>query len=189
MDGYIKSKEIELKKVKKNIFYKYLCTYVILIFILVFLALMATDQPPQQWEKTNITCREISWRIKGLERFRSKVIISVDGRLFYINNDIGDRLSAGKKYSIVYSKTFLGNYEITAIEDDETVYLSLDESIAQWEERRQDYIKAICITLCVEAAALIIIGKFWCKTDYDKIDKLKSQIIRRRNRAKDSKRQ
>lgn len=70
-----------------------------------------------------------------------------------------------------------------ALSDDNMVIQNLEKSIAQWEREQQETFIAIIVTLIIEAVALILIDRLWCKKEYSEIKKLKADIKRREERV------
>jgi len=69
-----------------------------------------------------------------------------------------------------------------ALSNDNIVIQNLEESIGQWEREQQESVTAIIVTLIIEAVALILIDRLWCKKEYYELQKLKADIKRREER-------
>lgn len=188
MDGYIKSKTDEIRNIRKAIFYKYLMSFVIAIFIPVLLFAMAVRQPPSRWTHTEAVFSSISQEPVGLRHGRSYVFNSVDGRQFVINekdtpvDDLRVKLAAGRRYALVYSETIAGGNIIEALSDDDTVLQALDVSISRWRAEQRRLEIALLAACGLEIAVLILIDRLGCKKEHGQISALKQRIEQRRAR-------
>ena len=189
MDGYIKNKTEAMQSLKRNILGKYSITFFILILIPVWLFALAANQRPEKWTHTEIVFSHISQERIGLQRGRSYVLNTKDGKQFVIKSkfvnvdDLSDCLTSGNTYRIVFSNTIAGGDHMEALSDDNMVIQNLEKSIAQWEREQQETFMAIIVTLIIEAVALILIDRLWCKKEYSEIKKLKADIKRREERV------
>ena len=193
MDGYIKNKVAAIKSVRKEIFWKYSITFLIVIFIPVWLFGLAVNQPPEKWTDTEIVFSHISSEERLLRpRFsihrHVNVLNTQDGRQFVIKSkyvdvdDLSNNLVPGNAYYLVFSNTIAGRDQMEALSDDETVFLNLENSVALWESEQQEALIAIIVTLVIEIVALLLIDRFGCRKEHAKIKKLKEDIKRRKNR-------
>lgn len=191
MDGYIKNKTEAIKAVRKSIFYKYAVTFLIVIFIPVWLFALAVNQPPENWTHTEIVFSHVSQERIGLRRGRSHVMNTQEGRQFVINSkfvdvdELSNYLVPGNTYRIVFSNTIAGGDHMKALSDDNVVFQSLDDSVAQWEQEQRKSVIAIIITLVIEVVVLILIDRLWCKDEYAQIQKLRADIKHREDSLKD----
>ena len=146
---------------------------------------MAANQPPEKWTHTNIVFSHISRESIGMQRGKSDVLNTQDGRKFVINGklakeqDLSKNLIPGNSYRIVYSNTMAGGDHIVALSNNDTVFQALEASIAKWQKEQKEMIVAIFITLIVEAIALILIDRIGCRKLHAEIAKLKADIKRR----------
>lgn len=190
MDGYIKNKTEAIKSVRKTILGKYSITFLIIILIPVWLFALAVNQPPEKWTHTEIVFSHISQERIGLQRGRSYVLNTQDGRQFIIKSkfvdvdDLSDHLVSGNTYHLVFSNTIAGGDHMEALSDDNMIIQNLESSIAQWEWEQQESIIAIIVTLIIEVVALILIDRLWCKKEYSEIQKLKADTKRRKDRIR-----
>lgn len=190
MDGYIKNKAEAIKSVKKAILAKYLITFLIMIFIPVWLLALVTNQPPEKWTHATIVFSHISKEQIGLQRWSHYVLNTQDGRQFVINlnfvnmDDLSVHLVSGNTYQLVFSNTIAGGDHMKALSDDNMIIHDLETSIAQWEQEQQGTITAIIVTLIIEIVALILIDRLWCKKEYAQIQKLNADIKRRQDHVK-----
>ena len=188
MDGYIKSKTTAIKSLRQAIWGKYSLTFLIIIFIPVWLFAMAVNQPPEKWTHTEIEFSHISQEKIGIQRGRRYVLNTQDGRQFVIKSRFVDVdalsgcLVSGKTYRLVFSNTIAGGDHMEALSDNNGVIQDLDESIAQWKREQQESVIAIIVTLIIEIVALILIDRLWCKKEYSQIQKIKADIKRREER-------
>ncbi len=191
MDGYIKNKNIAIKKVRKSILNKYgFITFLILIFIPVWLIGMVAEQPPEKWTHDNIVFSHIS-RGPYIRYVGSPYLLNAqNGDRFVIKprmvsiDDLSESLVPGRVYSIVYSNTIAGGDHIQALSDETTVYQDLNKSISKWKNKQKEMIIAIILTLLIEIIAIILIDRLWCKKEHLQIKKLKNDIKRREERTK-----
>ena len=189
MDGYIKNKTEAMQSLKRNILGKYSITFFILILIPVWLFALAANQRPEKWTHKDIVFSHISQERIGLQRGRSYVLNTKDGKQFVIKSkfvnvdDLSDCLTSGNTYRIVFSNTIAGGDHMEALSEDNMVIQNLEKSIAQWEREQQETFIAIIVTLIIEAVALILIDRLWCKKEYSEIKKLKADIKRREERV------
>ncbi len=187
MDGYIKNRKEAIAEVRKTIFYKYAVTFLILIFIPVWLLALVTNQPPEKWTHTEIRFSHLSQERIGLRRFQSDVLNTLDGRKFVIYVDAGafsGSLTPGETYQLVFSETVAGGNIMEALYDENTVFQDLDTSILRWKKEQRESVVAIAVILAIEILALILIDRLWCKKEYSQIQKLKADIKRREERIK-----
>lgn len=193
MDGYIKNKVEAIKSVRKEIFWKYSITFLIVIFIPVWLFGLAVNQPPEKWTHTEIVFSHISleqrlFRPRLIGKRYVHVLNTQDGRQFVIKSkyvdmdDLSNNLVPGKVYYLVFSNTIAGGDQIEALFDDEMVFQNLENSIALWESEQQEALIAIAVTLVIEIVALLLIDRLCCRKEHAEIQKLKDNIKRRRNR-------
>lgn len=188
MDGYIKNKTEAIRFVRRNILGKYSITFLILVFMPVWLFALVANQHPDRWTHTEIEFSHISQERIGFQRVRSYVLNTKDGRQFVIKSkvvnvdDLSDCLISGDAYRVVFSNTIAGGDHVEALSDDNLVIQNLEESVAQWERERQECVIAIVVTLIIEIVALILIDRLWCKKEYSEIQKLKADIKRRAER-------
>lgn len=186
MDGYIKNKKEAIRAVRRNIWGKYSITLPILLLLLIWLFGLASDQHPDKWSHEEIVFSHISQERTGLHRGLSAVLNTTDGRKFVVRmgaDDLSERLTSGDTYGIVFSNRIAGVDRMEALSDGDVVIRNLDESIERWEREQQEIVIAIIITLIIEAIAVVLIDRLWCKKEYSKIQKLKADIERRRERV------
>jgi hypothetical protein len=188
MDGYVKNKTEAIRSVRKIILWKYLTTFLILVFIPVWLFALAVNQPPEKWTQTDIVFSHISQERIGLQRWRSHVLNTCDGRQFLIKSKFVDvdalqeKLVSGKTYRLVFSHTIAGGDHMEALYDEDEVIQNLESSVRQWEREQREGTRGIIVTLIIEAIALVLIDRLWCKKEYSQIKKLKADIKRRQDR-------
>lgn len=192
MDGYIKNKREKIAAVRKLIGYKYAVSFLIVIFIPVWLFAMVANQAPQKWKHTEIVFSHISYEHIGLRRWRDHVLNTQEGRKFVIQpkyvsiEELKNDLVPGKAYSLTYSHSIAGGDHIEALLGDERCFQDLDKSIAQWEREQQEMVIALAITLGLELIVLILIDRLWCKEEHAQIKKLKKDIANREARRKNA---
>ncbi len=186
MDGYIKNQLLAIRSLRIAMAWKYATTFLILIFLPVWLFGLAIDVPPEEWIHTEIVYSHISREMIGLRRFQDHVLNTRDGAQFVIRpkgvsvDTLKEQLAPGQVYSLVYSATIAGGNQIEALSDGDTVYQHIDTSINDWNDQRQFLIRAIYVTLGAEALALILIDRLWCKKEYEQIKKHRANIQRRK---------
>ena len=191
MDGYIKNKAETIKSVRKMIFGKYSITILIIILIPVWLFALAVNQPPKKWTHTEIVFSHISQERIGLQRGRSYVLNTQDGRQFVIKSkfvdvdDLSECLVSGNTYHLVFSNTIAGGDHMEALYDESTRFQDLEDSISRWESEQREMVAATIVTLGIEIIALILIDRFWCKKEYSQLKKLKADIMRREDKIED----
>ena len=186
MDGYIKNQRLAIRTLRITMAWKYATTFLILIFLPVWLFGLAIDVPPEEWIHTEIVYSHISREMIGLRRFQDHVLNTRDGAQFVIRpkdvsvDTLKEQLTPDQVYSLVYSATIAGGNQIEALSDGDTVYQHIDTSINDWNDQRQFLIRAIYVTLGAEALALILIDRLWCKKEYEQIRKHRANIQRRK---------
>ena len=186
MDGYIKNQLLAIRSLRIAMAWKYATTFLILIFLPVWLFGLAIDVPPEEWIHTEIVYSHISFERIGLRRFQDHVLNTRDGAQFVIRpkdvsvDTLKEQLTPDQVYSLVYSATIAGGNQIEALSDGDTVYQHIDTSINDWNDQRQFLIRAIYVTLGAEALALILIDRLWCKKEYEQIRKHRANIQRRK---------
>lgn len=186
MDGYIKNKKEAIRSVRRNIWGKYLITLPILLFILIWLLGLVSNQHPDRWTHEEIVFSHISQERTGLHRGLNSVLNTTDGRKFVITvdaDDLSDRLIPGDTYRIVFSNRIANMDPMEALVDDDVIIQNLEESIARWEQEQREIVIGIIVALIIEAIALIFIDRLWCKKEYSKIQKLEADIKRRTERS------
>jgi len=187
VDGYIKNKTEAIKSVRKSILGKYSLTFLIIILIPFWLLALAGNQPPKKWTQAEIVFSHISLEQIGLQRGRSYVLNTQDGKQFVIKSklvdmdDLSEYLTSGNTYHLVFSSTAAGENHIEALSDDHMIIQNLENSITQWKMEQQGSIIAIIVTAIVEVIALILIDSLWCKQEHSQIRKLKADIKRRKD--------
>ena len=185
MDGYIKNQRLAIRALRIAIFWKYATTFLILIFIPLWLFGLAVDRPPKEWVHTDIVYSRISYEQVGLRRFKDYVLIDGDGTRFVIKQKdvpvdlLEKQLVPGQVCSIVYSTTIAGGNQMEALSVGDMVFQHIDPSVSYWSDRRQFLIRAIYVTLAAEALALFLIDRLWCKKEYQQIKKHRANIHRR----------
>lgn len=190
MDGYVKNKAEAIATVRRVIIYKYATTFLILIFIPVYLLALAGNQPPKKWTQTAIKYSHISREQIGLRRGHGYVLNSQDGRKFVINpksvdlDYLSESLLPGSTYNLVFSNTIAGGDHMEALFDESAVFQDLNDSISRWKREQREAVVAIIVILVVEIVALILIDRLWCKKEYCQIRKLKEDINHREERIK-----
>ena len=191
MDGYIKNKAETIKSVRKMIFGKYSITILIIILIPVWLFALAVNQPPKKWTHTEIVFSHISQERIGLQRGRSYVLNTQDGRQFVIKSkfvdvdDLSEYLVSGNTYHLVFSNTIAGGDHMEALYDESTRFQDLEDSISRWESEQREMVAATIVTLGIEIIALILIDRICCKKEYAQLKKLKADIMRREDKIED----
>lgn len=186
MDGYIKHQNDKIRSIRHIIWAKYSTTLLLIVFILLALLLMFTNQRPTEWTKKEIVFSHFSRERFGFTLFDSDVLNTVSGEKFSIRRDeILDGLIDGNTYQLVYSRAnaIAGLAAIEAISDENTIYQDLNVSIERWNREQLEVfhtILALCIT---ELIALLLIDRLWCKTEHARIRECQSKIARRKERS------
>lgn len=192
MDGYVKNKREALRSVRKRMFWKYAITFPILLFIPVWLFGIYSLGAPDEWKYTEVVYSHISSETIGLQRGKSNVLNTEDGRKFVIPSKLlpaeylKEMLVAGETYSLVYSETIAGGNHIEALYNARNILLDRAVSITAWEKEHQECLLELYITIGFEMIALIFIDRLWCKEEHDGIQKLR-QDIEKRNAKKSKK--
>lgn len=191
-DGYIIERNGQIRKLRQTIRAKYGVTLLVVIFIFIWSFAIAVYQwqSPERWTRAEIVYSHLSLERSGMRRGLSYVLHSADGRKFVVQNrddfsKLGDTLSAGKSYSLVYSKTIAGGDMLEELSDGAEALLPLEKSIAHWEAQRRQAIISLYVTCGIEVAALILIDRLWCKKEYAQIRAQKEMIRRRQERMEE----
>ena len=190
MDGYVKNKREALRSVRKRMFWKYAITFPILLFIPVWLFGIYSLGAPDDWKYTEVVYSHISSETIGLQRGKSDVFNTEDGRKYVIPSKLlpvehlQEMLVPGETYCLVYSETIAGGDHIEELYNAQNTFLDHAVSGAVWEKERQECFLALYITIGLEMLALIIIDRVWCKEEHARIQKLR-QDMKKRN-AKNS---
>ncbi len=189
-DGYIKNKKIEIFKLRQIIFFKcFLCAFIPLIFVFLFLTLALSDPPPKKWQSSDIVFSEIE-EFHYYNRYGSdysyRLVTTSSQRFRLYTKDVAilnEKLVKGHSYSILYAEhpLFLSNY-IKAVSDENGIHLSKEASVKHWEQNRKDLLIASWVLLVLSVIIIILADRLWCKKDHREIKRLKERIERRRNR-------
>lgn len=188
MDGYVKNKKEALRSVRKSIFWKYAITFPILLFIPVWLFGIYSLGSPDDWKYTEVVYSHISSETIGLQRGKSTVLNTEDGRKYVIPEKLvsvehlKEMLIAGETYSLVYSETIAGGDHIEELYNGQSMFLDDSVSSAAWEKERRECFLALYITIGLEIILLIFIDRLWCKGEYAKIKKIRQDIEKRNAR-------
>ncbi len=191
MDGYIKNQLLAIRSLRITMTWKYATTFLILIFLPVWLFGLAIDVPPEEWIHTEVVYSHISYELIGLRRFQDHVLNTQDGAQFVISRKdvsvdlLEEQLISGQAYNIVYSTTIAGGNQMEALSAGDTIYQDLNASIGRWRDQRQWLIHALLVTLAVEAVALLLIDRLWCKKERKLIKKHRANIHRRQESKKE----
>ena len=186
MDGYIKNQLLAIRSLRITMAWKYATTFLILIFLPLWLFGLAVDRPPKEWIHTEIVNSHISYEQVGLRRFMDHVLIDRDGTRFVIRKKdvsvdlLEEQLIPGQVCSIVYSTTIAGGNQLEALSAGDTVYQHIDTSVSYWNGQRRFLIRAIYVTLALEVLALILIDRLWCREEHRRIKILREKIARRK---------
>lgn len=187
MDGYIKNKKAAVASERTTILYKYAVSLLILVFVPIWLLGLFGNQPPEKWTHTEIVFSHISKEKVGARRGKDYVLNARDGRKFLLQakyvdgNALSSHLQPGDTYQIVFSEIVPG-YRMEALYSETETFQKLEDSVLQWEKEHNGFIIALIVNLGLEAIALILIDRLWCKPEYAKIKKLKADIQRRKER-------
>lgn len=188
MDGYIKNKQTEIKRIRKTVLYKYSSSSVIVIFFLLFFLFLICDKGPHRWITTEIIYSHISEEYFGFSSNYRSFLKTKSYKEFLISEryvspqQLRAMLVDGKHYSLVYSVNALGFEQLEAIYDNEHDYLSMDDAVRRWQNRHKSYVIALIITSFTEVAALVLIDRLWCENERRRINKLKADISKREER-------
>lgn len=192
MDGYLKNKTASLRSVRAAMFWKYGLTFPLVLFAAVWLLAACSYGPTESWKRTEAVYSHISYESVGLSRGRFYVLNTEDGRRFVIPSrreyhvsaaDWEQRLSAGEACSIVYAETAAGGDRLQALASLQGVFLDRSVSAAVWENDRRGCLLAFYITLALEAAALLLIDRLWCRKEHAAIRKLQQDMARRKEKT------
>lgn len=142
MDGYIKNKQEAIRETRKTIRYKYALTFVILLYIPVWLFGIYGTQKPEEWKTEEIIYANISQERIGFVRGKADILNSQNGGGYRIQiklvllEDLQEGLVAGKTYTIIYSETIMGGNILEAIYSDQYVFLDVSASVNDWNMER-----------------------------------------------------
>lgn len=195
MDGYRKNKMASLRSVRTTMFWKYGLTFPLLLFAAVWLLAACAYGPTECWKSAEAVYSHISYESVGLSRGRFYVLNTEDGRRFVIPPrreyhvsaaDWEQRLSAGEPCTIVYAETAAGGDRLQALSSSQGVLLDRSVSAAVWEKDRRGCFLALYITLALEAAALLLIDRLWCRKEHAAIRKLRQDMARRKEKTERS---
>ena len=191
-DGYIIERNGQIRKLRQTIRAKYGVTRLTVIFIFIwsFAVAIYQWQSPERWTHAEIVYSHLSRESIGIRRGVSCVLHSADGRKFVVRNrddfsELGETLSPGKRYSLIYSKTIAGGDMLEALSDGEEALLPLEKSIAHWEAQRRQAAVCLYVTCGIEVAALILIDRLWCKKEHAQIRAQKELIRQRQERMRE----
>ena len=185
MDGYIKNKKEAIKSARRGILWSYAITFIILIFIPLWIFIITTNQPPEKWTQAEIVFSHITEESVGFTNVTSYVLNTQDGKKFVIQSryvdvqDLSANLIPGNRYRIVFSNTIAGGDHMEALSDNSVILQDLDRSIVRWQKEQHEMVIAIIVTLVIEALALVLIDRLACNKLYAEIAKLKADIKRR----------
>ena len=184
-DGYIRQKRQELRRIRWNILAKYSCTFGILLFLLVLLFCLALLPRPEKWLEVEINYQQIVEEYVGIPARLRYVLQTSDGQKFVFNerivsiNEIRKQLTDSEPYTLVYANTVLGGKIIEGLQNSHNILQSREVSVQMWEKDHRGLQVAICATCLLEAVALILIDRIWCRKDHAKISCLKTRMNQR----------
>lgn len=191
-DGYIIERNGEIRQLRQTIRCKYLATLLIAVFIPIWIFGIACYQwqSPENWTQIEIVYSHLSRESIGMRRGVSAVLNAADGRKFVVQKkkisfrDLGARLNPGEGCALIYSKSIAGGDILEALSDDRGTVISLEDSVAQWEEQRAVCVAGLWVTCGIEIVALILIDRLWCRKEYAKIRLQKEKIRQREERMR-----
>lgn len=131
----------------------------ILIFLTSFFILRVYE-PPSQWHETSFVLAETEYRaIKGGAVLD---LYTTDGRRFVLNRndeEIRNVLKLSERYYAVYSDDYFHDI-IQALEDEERVYLDLEESMGQYYNNKLLFtsVASVCLFVLVICNGIYVAG-------------------------------
>ncbi len=183
MDGYIKSKQNQIKLAKRAIMAKYSVTILFLV-VLIVPHIIFLEPAPAEWKQEVITISNIQKERLGIRRFQDDVVVTSKGEKFALpalSAEQKEALIIGGQYTITYASVCFVN-NIVGMTKDTTVLIDTDSAVASWEQDQIVAHRIIAIVFILEVIALVLIDRCWCKPEYTQIRKLKQDIIRRQGR-------
>lgn len=184
MDGYIRNKQEAIASARRAIIGKYSITILIWMMIPVWLSLGLLDNPnPDRWIGTEIVYSHISREQMGFRRGKDDVLNTADGQRFVFGGVsaqvLEEELIPGQTYTVVYAPIISGGNGINALYDENREYISMESSVAQWEQNRVSYSVAVFATAGIGILSLVLIDRLWCRKEHEKIQKLREDVVRR----------
>ena len=128
-----------IRKGYKNISVKLLMTNVLMVFVCAVLVLFWLEEPADEWHTTTFTLSHFEYRHTRFSG--SLVLFTTDDREYRLSDYFGEirgikhQLIEGQQYMAIYSERLSTKF-IRGLEDEELVYINVDESRAFDTKRR-----------------------------------------------------
>ena len=185
MDGYIKNKKQAISAVWKTIFAKMGISVFLALTIPIWLLGIFEDRP-DTWKTEIIVYSHMKMEMVG--RSQSPVIYSAQGKAYvcscpvFSREQIEKEMISGQKYTLVYSKGLFGVKSIRALSDSRQVFVRYEDSLARQRQDQRACTVGLGINVMIVLAALILIDRFWCREDHERIRGLREDISRRQEK-------
>ena len=187
-DGYIKNQYARLRDEYSTILWKILAIVLpVFIFTAILWGLMSLTPSPLKWEKKEITFLSVTREHASFAKRKRNILNTVEGEKYIIPSPaekaelLSQKLIPYQRCDIVYSGV-LGFAHIQSLSSDHEEYIILDESIEKWEKDRQILYIITAILLIFMILGSVWSYFCWCKSEHQRIAKIKSKIMDRLNK-------